>query len=756
MGNVNISDVRKAEFEKWILENKTFSKKRVTKIIEHLQNMSSLNNGFPVFEINEVITLKEFKRSIMKTKYFRQLPRISRSEIGFNLDIYEEFLHQRAAKLTNDVLYKTTNKQTNMVAGVEDKKDYSKLQTSYQKIKKIDDASIVLNRDNLITEVLHDKKYKSLVDALRHDGIITLGQLIDINVISYVNSKNLYSWKERLAIWEGLKKILDSYRKTVEEKVIMQTSNAEVKELEEQSSTLREDKCFHKVDISNKKSYMNMKPQKFILQGKEFIVSCWIEVLIGVCEELFKRYPAQMTALIEKPVGRGERPLFGRNRKWYSKVLKNGLCLDARHSATSVLNNARAVCKKCGIDPEELEVFVEKEKSLMPNPKINEDPEHLSVITDDKNSNTSNSTKERADIERIIKECGLTGCSLQDIQQYFPLKKKTIVDIIVEDNNIIEIGKDKYIYRDIIVDLDEAGDSIKSILIEQFEQFDGYSSNRLLYDAVRIDLSLFLNDNDFDDIDVIYYLAKHLFSKENFGGENYVFYGNMHIWQHEPDYPKSVKGLLIHYARMAQNSISLEECESFLKKLGLSATNVKQLMQITLEPTFLQYDEAKYLLAETLYIDEQWTNIIAKGIGKLFDDNDYVIIRDIQKEWYEALPSLPFGLPWTRLLLQEILGYYPEIGYRTISALAGQNTDTIHAAIVPKDSNISTFADFVSSFFLYEKIHSQRLAAEELRLLLRQHGVLEGNELYWTMHKALDDYRFAWDNENKTVFVNVG
>ncbi|MFA7078412.1 MAG: hypothetical protein WC147_08400, partial [Syntrophomonas sp.] len=74
MANSNIIDVRKAELKKWILENTTFSNKRVTKFIDHLQDISSLNNEASVFEIDDVITLREFRKSIMKTKYFRQLP----------------------------------------------------------------------------------------------------------------------------------------------------------------------------------------------------------------------------------------------------------------------------------------------------------------------------------------------------------------------------------------------------------------------------------------------------------------------------------------------------------------------------------------------------------------------------------------------------------------------------------------------------------------------------------------------------------
>ena len=46
-----------------------------------------------------------------------------------------------------------------------------------------------------------------------------------------------------------------------------------------------------------------------------------------------------------------------------------------------------------------------------------------------------------------------------------------------------------------------------------------------------------------------------------------------------------------------------------------------------------------------------------------------------------------------------------------------------------------------------------RMPGENLRLELRDAGMLEANEMIYTLHKALDDYRFAWTDENKTVLV---
>jgi len=45
------------------------------------------------------------------------------------------------------------------------------------------------------------------------------------------------------------------------------------------------------------------------------------------------------------------------------------------------------------------------------------------------------------------------------------------------------------------------------------------------------------------------------------------------------------------------------------------------------------------------------------------------------------------------------------------------------------------------------------MVKEELRVILRDAGMLEGNELICNIHKALRDYRFAFTDENRMVKI---
>ena len=92
--------------------------------------------------------------------------------------------------------------------------------------------------------------------------------------------------------------------------------------------------------------------------------------------------------------------------------------------------------------------------------------------------------------------------------------------------------------------------------------------------------------------------------------------------------------------------------------------------------------------------------MIHNRLDSLFRQADiaYVIPRDITESWLHTLPTLPQGLPWTILLLQEMLKNFPEIGFRAITSELGQSGDTIAAAIVPSGSPLQSFPDVVTLY----------------------------------------------------------
>jgi hypothetical protein len=356
-------------------------------------------------------------------------------------------------------------------------------------------------------------------------------------------------------------------------------------------------------------------------------------------------------------------------------------------------------------------------------------------------------------VKAFIRQQGISKVSIKQLTNVFThLPRTALIQYLDDDKEIVALPGNRYIHRANIVGIDEAAEVINEILETQFRQFDGYTNCHLLNDAVKIDLSLFMNDNAFEDKATIYFVAKHLFVKERYRGNDFVFHGNMHIWKSTPSYPLSIRGVLMNYARQNGGRISRSEGEAFLDKIKMSRGNFTQSVLSDKDSDYLQFIPGEFILTEMLNIDEVWFDQIQFAINELFKENIFIIPRDICEIWYEKLPKPPLGVKWSPLLLQEILINFNSIGYKPIYALKGQSKDTVAAAFVPSSSDMN-FSD-VAHIHLKQIIDlPKRMGAEGLRSLLCETGMIRGNELMQNMHKALDDYRFAWIENNKKVYI---
>lgn len=265
---------------------------------------------------------------------------------------------------------------------------------------------------------------------------------------------------------------------------------------------------------------------------------------------------------------------------------------------------------------------------------------------------------------------------------------------------------------------------------------------------------MFLNDNDCENIDSVYAIARFLFEKKAVAGKPYKFFPP-HIFEQEPDYPMNLRGLMINLARSNGGVLHAADAKSYLQKTMLTYGGMGQLLQIGTANTFLMYDDDRYLLSEVLGIDDAWCHRMHERMDDLFRKANvaYVILRDISTSWLSTLPTLPQNLEWTHLLLQEILDKYPAIGFKSISADLNQSLHTLAAALVPVDSPLQSFPDVVTLFMEERHTLPMRMLGEDLRLELRDAGMLEAGEMIYALPKALDDYRFAWTDENKYVYV---
>ena len=355
---------------------------------------------------------------------------------------------------------------------------------------------------------------------------------------------------------------------------------------------------------------------------------------------------------------------------------------------------------------------------------------------------------EKADIDGITEAdlSDLTGCTMAQIRT-----------VAKTDKNIV-ILNDRLYHVDALVDWEEAADQLAEIMEKLMERNDGYVSASQLYDYARLDLQMFLNDNAMNDSRKVYDFAEYLFRKLKFKGCSYSFSGKTHI-SREKESVSTMLDLIQNYARKNDGYIVEDELVAFLKKMGLKTGNLRGVMQVYTKPIFLLYNGNEFILTESMNIDAQWLSVMNNALDKLFADlGDHVILRDIHPAWFQLLPELPGGRNWTIVLLQNVIHFFEKQlhGVRTIYALQNQSIDTVQAMIVSGTSEFRTFADAVAAYLVDDHVEKRRFSADELRTLLVQRGMIQGNELITNMPKALaGDPRFAWDASGEYVTVNI-
>ena len=410
-----------------------------------------------------------------------------------------------------------------------------------------------------------------------------------------------------------------------------------------------------------------------------------------------------------------------------------------------------ALCVRCGYTDGQIVLYGEiKVSVVVQKDKTTYSRKRDGILTLDGNSVSI----EKA--ETYLRFAGLQGATVKElikvVQPYATVS--SIASALNRSTKIISMPGNRYVHVDSFVDLDEAEEVLGRILRTHFAQFGGYSNNQLLFGAASQELSMFLNDNDCENIDAVYAIARFFFEKKVVVGVPYKF-SMPHIFEKEPDYPMTLRGLMIHLARSNGGFLLISDAKDYLQKTMLAYGSIGQLLQIGSSSTFLIYDSERYLLSESLEIDDAWCMQMHERLDDLFRKANvaYIIPRDINVAWLTTLPALPHGMHWTLLLLQEVLDKYPAIGFKSVSPDLNQSHDTLAAAFVPIDSPLQTFPDVVTLFMEERHDLPMRMLGEALRIELRNAGMLENNEMIYSLPKALDDYRFAWSNQNKTVYV---
>ena len=510
-----------------------------------------------------------------------------------------------------------------------------------------------------------------------------------------------------------------------------------------------------KYDFKNAQSFERTAPVYCAIAGMPIEGKNWARILVDITEQELANHNAAMDGLYKEPLitAKKDRPylLAERLDGLHCAQLSNGYWVCINYNIPRLMEMIRALCVRCGYTKEQIILYGEAKASASAG-KVKTTP--IEKKDETLTSNGYGVPIEKS--EAYLRSAGLQGATVKElIEAVQPdAAVSSTASALDGSMNIIAMPGNRYIHVDSFVDLDEAEEAFGGILRTHFAQFGGYSNNQLLFGAASQELSMFLNDNDCENIDAVYAIARFLFEKKAVAGTPYKF-STPHIFEKEPDYPMTLRGLMIHLARSNGGLLYASDAKDYLQKTMLTYGGIGQLLQLGSSNTFLIYDSDRYLLSESLGIDDAWCLRMHDRLDDLFRKANvaYVIPRDINAAWLTTLPSLPHGLDWTILLLQEVLDKYPAIGFKSISPDLNQAHDTLAAAFAPVDSPLQTFPDVVTLFMEEHHNLPMRMHGEDLRLELRDAGMLENSEMIYALPKALNDYRFAWSNENKTVYV---
>lgn len=434
------------------------------------------------------------------------------------------------------------------------------------------------------------------------------------------------------------------------------------------------------------------------------------------------------------------------------------LMLETNLSANDIVAKIKFILDLCNVDYENIVISYRKRETVAKS------KDRASIATQTMSYDDTATRKQLKDneitilhdMEQILLRADMDGMSYDDLKEDLQITMLLTKRLVAQSTKIVDV-KGILIHEEAFVDWEDGADALEIIIEKLMQKNNGYISSTQLFEYARVEMNMFLNDNDMCEERAVYDIAQHLFEKEHYHEKSYAFRGKIHISRVDTEIGSNLD-VYKKYAADQGGVFSLNGLEDYLESIGVGTGNLRNQMRMWAEPIFFFYDCNVIATAEALCIDEDWKKTVKKSLDILFDDaGDHMILRNISSSWFERLPTISGNRPWTPLLLQSVLRFYSkELGARTIQALDGQSLETLHTMLVASDSPIQNFGDVVISYLIEQNIECRKFEAEELRLLLADGGILRGNELIWNIPKALkQDGRFAWDASSNNVTVKI-
>lgn len=510
--------------------------------------------------------------------------------------------------------------------------------------------------------------------------------------------------------------------------------------------------------LTSDEDYSFTKPVSVTYSGVTTPIDSWQNVYLEVCRRLYDTHMTQMLDLVNSDSASGIAWHYAnshtKRRMRSPKEFVPGCFFEPNLSATDIMRRIRRLLRYF----EATERFVIRYQSLTditgkkPEPVPEKPPEK--PVVSNKPAEPSPLQKK---VEQLVLAADLEGMTLDQLYEQIPAATMVALKQI-RDNSVklVDIA-DRLIHVDAFVDWEDGANKLEEILEKLLAKNNGYVSFAQLYEYVRAEMQMFLNDNDMNDPRKVFDMAEHLFEKEGYHGKRFTFWMKAHISRSKETVTSNLD-VIRKFARDHNGFFRYDDLVEYLEGVGIKTGNLRGQMQLGYKPIFFYYSSEEIISAESMGIDNAWLDQAEKALQRLFADvGDHMVLRSINPIWYEQMPTLPGYLPWTPLLLQYILQFYgKKLGAKTLGSELNQKYDVLHAMLVTPGSEIQTFADAVVAYLVDSGIPERQFEAEELRGRLVDGGLIAGNELIWHMPKAIgSDPRFAWDASGGKVSIKV-
>ena len=493
---------------------------------------------------------------------------------------------------------------------------------------------------------------------------------------------------------------------------------------------------------------------------KEKVISCtsWNELYFKLARELYSDYESLFQRDIRFP-GSSRLDIGSRARMTCPKPIGSNVYLECNISATGIASKIRWLLQYCSVNTDDVIITYRQRASVKSRQMGQAEPSDVQasfVRSTSLRESDSIAPEQIAKVEKIVLDADMNGVTYDSLYNTLNLTMVATKALVQQCKHIVEI-KGRLYHEKAFIDWDDGAKQMYLIMEKLMQKNNGYVSAVQLYDYARVEMNMFLNDNDLNDERAVYEIAQHLFEKNSFEGNHYCFTGKAHISKSE-DVISSNFDVICRFAEDQGGVFREEDLTEYLAGIGIKTGNLRNQMRLGREPVFFCYEPGTIISAKSMRIDDSWKKSVGQAIQHLLSDaDDHIVLRQIQPVWYESLPVLPEHRCWTPLLLQYVLRFYgKEFGAKTIMAMESQNMDTLHTMLVKDDGPIQNFGDVVITYVIESEIEQRSFEAEALRQLLVKTGMLQGNELIGNMPKALaKDERFAWDAKGENVTVRV-